>query len=209
MWPPYPRQTDAVDTHAEQAGADDWLELRDPRVERTRRVVLNAAIALLAESGYAGATIEAIAARSGVAKSTIYRHWPNRLELINDAFHELKPPAPILTKGDVRDRVVALLEEFARGMASSVWSLCLPALIDAAERDPECRELQRRMSRTGRQTLVDVLAGGVERGELPAGSDPEVLADALAGPIFVRRLMGDEPFDPAAVRHLVDQVVPR
>src|SRR5262249_17493065 len=118
---PSPRQTDAVDTRAELAGADDWLELRHPRIERTRRVVLNAAIALLAESGYAGATIEAIAARSGVAKSTIYRHWPSRLELINDAFQELKPPAPTPTEGDVRERTIAVLEEFARGMASSVW----------------------------------------------------------------------------------------
>jgi hypothetical protein len=65
------------------------------------------------------------------------------------------------------------------------------------------------MSRAGRQTLVDVLLGGIERGELPADTDAEVLADALAGPIFMRRLMGDEPLDPAAVRHLVDQVLPR
>jgi TetR/AcrR family transcriptional regulator of autoinduction and epiphytic fitness len=198
-----------VDAHAELAGADDWLELRDPRVERTRRVVLNAAIALVAESGYAGATIEAIAARSGVAKSTIYRHWPNRLELLNDAFQELKPPAPIPAEGDVRDRVVAFLEQVARSMAGSLWSMCLPALIDAAERDPECRELQHRTAHAGRQVLVDILTGGIERGELPADADAEVLADALAGPIFLRRLMGDEPFDPAAVRHLVDQVLPR
>jgi len=197
-----------VDTHAELTESEDWLELRDPRIERTRRLVLHAAVALLAESGYSGATIEAVAARSGVAKSTIYRHWPNRLELINDAFHELKPPAPVPTEGDVRDRVVALLEHVARSMAGSLWSSCLPALIDAAERDPECRELHSRMAHAGRQTLVDVLLGGVERGELPADTDAEVMADALAGPIFLRRLMGDEPLDPTAVRHLVEQVLP-
>jgi hypothetical protein len=64
------------------------------------------------------------------------------------------------------------------------------------------------MAHAGRQTLVDVLLGGIERGELPAGTDAEVLADALAGPIFLRRLMGDEPIDPTAVRHLVEQVLP-
>jgi len=187
----------------------DWSEGRDPRVERTRRLVLKAAIALLAESGYAGTTVEAVSARSGVAKSTIYRHWPNRLELINDAFQELKPPPPEPTEGDVRDRVVALLEHVARTVAASPWSSCLPALIDAAERDPECRELHNRMSRAGRQRLVDLLVGGQERGEIPADLDVEVMADALAGPIFMRRLMGDEPLDPAAVRHLVEQLLPR
>jgi TetR/AcrR family transcriptional regulator of autoinduction and epiphytic fitness len=191
----------------EQAG--DWSESRDPRVERTRRLVMKAAIALLAESGYAGTTVEAVAARSGVAKSTIYRHWPSRFELINDAFHELKPVPPEPTEGDVRDRVVAFLEYVARTVAASPWSSCLPALIDAAERDPDCRQLHNQMSRAGRQRLVDLLDGGRERGELPADLDVEVMADALAGPIFMRRLMGDEPFDPTAVRHLVEQLLPR
>jgi AcrR family transcriptional regulator len=186
-----------------------WSEGRDPRIERTRRLVLKATIALLAETGYAGTTVEAVAARSGVAKSTIYRHWPSRLELINDAFQELKPPPPEPAEGDVRDRVVALLEHVARTVAASPWSSCLPALIDAAERDPECRELHNRMSRAGRQRLVDLLVGGQERGEIAADLDVEVMADALAGPIFMRRLMGDEPLDPAAVRHLVEQLLPR
>jgi TetR/AcrR family transcriptional regulator of autoinduction and epiphytic fitness len=198
-----------VEAHTDPVELGDEADWRDPRIERTRRVVLNATIALLAESGYAGATVESVAARSGVAKSTIYRHWPSRMELINDAFHELKPPAPSLTEGDVRDRVVTLLEHLARSMSSSTWSSCLPALIDNAERDPECRELLTRMSHGGRQRLVDLLVDGVTKGELPADVDTEILADALGGPIFMRRLMGDDPFDPGAVPHLVDQLLPR
>jgi TetR/AcrR family transcriptional regulator of autoinduction and epiphytic fitness len=198
-----------MDTNAGVADSADWLAWRDPRIERTRRLVLNATVALLAESGYAGATIEAVAARSGVAKSTIYRHWSSRAELINDAFHGLKPPMPILTEGDLRDRLVAMLEHFAQGMSSSTWSSCLPALIDAAERDPECRELYGRMAHAGRQSLIDLLAEGIARGELPADTDTELLADALAGPILLRRLMADPPFDPAAVGHLVDQLLPK
>jgi TetR/AcrR family transcriptional regulator, regulator of autoinduction and epiphytic fitness len=198
-----------VDSDVRVDETADWSEGRDPRIERTRRLVLKAAIGLLAETGYAGTTVEAVSARSGVAKSTIYRHWPSRLELINDAFQELKPPPPEPAEGDVRDKVVALLEHVARTVAASPWSSCLPALIDAAERDPECRELHNRMSRAGRQRLVDLLVGGQERGELAADLDVEVMADALAGPIFMRRLMGDEPLDPAAVRHLVEQLLPR
>jgi TetR/AcrR family transcriptional regulator of autoinduction and epiphytic fitness len=179
----------------------------DPRVERTRRIVLDATIELLVEGGYGAVTIEAVAARSGVAKSTIYRHWPGRLELINDAFHELKPPVPGPCEGDVRDRIVSMLENLARNVADSTWSLCLPALIDAAERDPEARELHRNLAGAGRQALVDLITEGIENGELSAELDPELLAEALVGPILLRRLMSSDPLDPAMVRHLVEQIL--
>lgn len=180
----------------------------DPRVERTRRVVLEATTELLAEEGYGAVTIEAVAARSGVAKSTIYRHWPGRVELINDAFQALKPPMPTSSGGHVRDQIVARLEHLAHSMTASRWSSCLPTLIEAAEHDPEARSLHCRLTSAGRQAMVDLLREGVEQGELPSHVDPEVMADALASPIIVRRLMTPEPFDPAHVRHLVDQILP-
>ena len=179
----------------------------DPRVGRTRRVVLDATIELLVEGGYGAVTVEAVAARSGVAKSTIYRHWPGRLELVNDAFHELKPPVPLSCDGDVRDRVIVLLENLAQNVAASTWSSCLPSLIAAAERDVEARQVHCQASQSGRQTLVDLLEEGRANGELPARADPEMLADALAGPIFMRRLMFPAPLEPAVVPHLVDQIL--
>ena len=169
--------------------------------------MLETTIEIIAEHGYGAVTIEAVAARSGVAKSTIYRHWPGRLELINDAFHALKPPISVPTEGSRRDRIVYLLENLARGVATSSWSACLPALIDAAEHDPEARELHRRMATTGRQTLVDLLSEGQAEGELSADLDPVLMAEALAGPIMLRRLFSSEPFDPTQVGELVDQVL--
>ena len=195
------RQTEPVNAPAPTG----WL---DPRIERSRRVVLEATVGLIAEAGYGAVTIEAVAARSGVAKSTIYRHWPSRLELINDAFHELKPTVPMPTEGTVRDRLIAFLEHVARNIGTSTWSACLPALIDAAEHDPDARALHCRLTEAGRQSLVDLLEEGVGNGELPTGLDLELLAEALFGPILIRRLMLHEPLDPGQVRHLVDQVVP-
>jgi TetR/AcrR family transcriptional regulator, regulator of autoinduction and epiphytic fitness len=186
----------------------DILASIDPRIERTRRVVLEATLDLLAEHGYGAVTIEAVAARSGVAKSTIYRHWPGRVELILDAFHELKPPVAPSAEGDVRETVIAVLENLARVVVESTWSMCLPSLIDAAAHDPEARKLHGRISAEGRRSLVDLLATGVERGELPADLDPELMAEALVGPILLRRLMSLPPFDPAQVRQLVDQLIP-
>jgi TetR/AcrR family transcriptional regulator, regulator of autoinduction and epiphytic fitness len=180
----------------------------DPRIERTRRVVLEATLDLLAQHGYGAVTIEAVAARSGVAKSTIYRHWPGKVELILDAFHELKPPLAPPAEGDVRETVISVLENLARVVDKSTWSMCLPSLIDAAAHDPEARKLHGKISTEGRRSLVDLLATGVERGELPADLDPELMAEALVGPILLRRLMSLPPFDPAQVRVLVDQLIP-
>jgi TetR/AcrR family transcriptional regulator of autoinduction and epiphytic fitness len=179
----------------------------DPRIERTRRTVLDAALRLLIERGYGELTIEAVAAESGVAKSTIYRHWPSRVDLINDAFLELKPTLPVPTEGSVRERLIAVLENLAQNVAASRWSACLPTLIDAAERDPAARELNARLASAGRLSLSGLLAEGVRTGELPADLDTELMAEALAGPIILRRLMSAEPLDPSRVRHLVDQVL--
>src|SRR5262245_19919967 len=64
----------------------------DPRVERSRRVILEAVLEELGEVGYGPMTIERVAARAGVGKSTVYRHWPGKLELVEDAFRTLKAP---------------------------------------------------------------------------------------------------------------------
>ena len=85
----------------------------------------------------------------------------------------------------------------------------MPALIDAAERDPQVRAFHCNFSAERRAVLVDVLADAVASGELSSDTDPELLADALVGPIVFRRLMTPEPFDPKLVPALVDQLIPR
>jgi AcrR family transcriptional regulator len=180
---------------------------QDPRIERTRRVVLEAAIALLIEGGYAAVTMEAVAVASGVAKSTIYRHWPSRVELVNDAFLELKPALLVPPPGDVRERLVVVLEDLAQTVADSPWSACLPTLIEAAEREPAARQLHARLCIAGRQSLADLLDEGVSDGQLPPDLDTQLIAEALSGPIILRRLMTGDPLPPEQVRHLVDQVL--
>jgi AcrR family transcriptional regulator len=192
---------------ARAAGADD-SEV-DPRVERSRRVILEAVLEELGEVGYGPMTIEAVAARAGVGKSTIYRHWPGKLELVEDAFRTLKAAVTVPEGGTFRDRAVGLLHQVAVLVAESTYSACMPALIDAAERDPKVRDFHNRFSAERRAVLVALLREGVEAGELPPGSDPELLADALVGPIVLRRLMMERPCDPDLVPSLVDQVLPR
>jgi TetR/AcrR family transcriptional regulator of autoinduction and epiphytic fitness len=180
----------------------------DPRVERSRRVILGAVLDELGEVGYGALTIEAVAARAGVGKSTIYRHWPGKLELVEDAFRTLKAPVAVPDQGSLRDRLIAVIEQVACLVARSTYSTCMPALIDAAERDPNVRDFHSRFSAERRAALVGLLRDAVQTGELPATTDPELLADALVGPILLRRLMLSQPVGPEIAAALVDQLLP-
>jgi AcrR family transcriptional regulator len=184
------------------------VEEVDPRVERSRRVILEATLEELGEVGYGTLTIEAVAARAGVGKSTIYRHWPGKLELVEDAFRTLKAPVEIPEDGSLRERVIAVVSQVACLVEQSTYSACMPALIEAAERDAQVRDFHTRFSAERRAGLVGLLRDAIESGGLPPGADPELLADALIGPIVLRRLMLGETVDPEMASQIVDQVLP-
>lgn len=180
----------------------------DPRVERSRRVVLKAALDELGAVGYGASTIESIATRARVGKSTIYRHWPDKLALIADAFETFHVEmVPSVESGPVRERVTRLVHHVAEVVVDSTFSVCIPALIEGAERDPRVRAFHHRYSATRRQSLIDLIAEGIATGELPAHLDPELAALALLGPIFYRRLMTGEALDPARASALVGTVL--
>ncbi len=171
-------------------------------------VILRAAVEEMAAVGYGGVTIEAIAARAGVGKSTIYRHWPDKLDLIADAFetfHEhAVPPVAGLT---AREALAQLLGHVAEVVVDSLFSSCIPALLEGADRDPRLREFRHRYSALRRQSLTGLIAQGMADGEFRPGLDPELAAEALLGPIFYQRLMTSEPFDPRRVGDLIDLVL--
>src|SRR5690242_15299150 len=101
----------------------------DPRIERSRQLILRAALAELGESGFGAFAIESVAARAGVGKSTIYRHWPDRLALIGDAFTTLHvEEGPDLGSGTPRERVERIVRHVASVVAGSTFSACIPAL---------------------------------------------------------------------------------
>jgi len=181
----------------------------DPRVERSRRVILEATLDELGEIGYGAMTIESVARRAGVGKATIYRHWQGKLALLSDALETLKRPIPPPTEGPARERIVALLEALVDTLGESRWSRCMPALIDAAARDQTVQRFHQQFVSARRRIMVDLIAEGIATGELPADLDPVLTSEVLAGPIFYRRLMTGEPFPPALARRIVDMVLPK
>lgn len=167
-----------------------------------------AALSVLADRGFADFSMEAVAAASGVAKSTMYRHWPTKLALLRDALEGLnrQPPAES-GLGPARARVELLLEHLASALSDSVLSACIPALIEAAERHPEVASFLHEYSDRRRSALTAVIREGIERGEFPAHLDPEMAALALSGPVFYRRLMTSAPLPAAEIPRLVRQVL--
>lgn len=179
----------------------------DPRVRRSRAAILDATLAVLGRDGMAGLSIEGIAAEAGVGKATIYRHWPQREDLIVDAFETLKPALEPRPDGTVRERLRDLLVRTCEATADETWGRCIPALIDASERDPAMRERHRRMSATRRQVLLDLLQEGVDGGEFAPDLDVDLAAMTLFGPILLTRTMMHEAFDTDRIDPLLDMVL--
>ena len=184
-------------------------ERPDPRVERSRMVILEAVVGELADKGYGGVTIESIAARAGVGKSTIYRHWPDKLALIADAFetfHEQMVP-------DLGDRSGARIRRAAPGhvaevVVDSTWSRCIPALIEGAERDLARAGVPPPLLRRA-PARADRADHAWRRGRrVPLRARPRLATVAMLGTIFYRRLMTGEPFA-AGGRGRVGRLDPR
>lgn len=179
----------------------------DPRVERTRRVVLEAALDELAEVGYGALTVEGVARRAGVGKATMYRHWAGKLDLVGEAITMLKQNVKAPDTDDHRERIAGFVRALAEHLAVSRSSACLPAIIDASERDEAVREMHHLTSAARRAYVADLLDGARRAGHLAADLDLDLLAQLLVGPLFLRRLTASEPFPVDRVEDLVAMVL--
>ncbi|MGH3378776.1 MAG: TetR/AcrR family transcriptional regulator [Actinoallomurus sp.] len=168
----------------------------DPRVARSRARVLDAVASLLVEAGVRGVTVDAVMARSGVARATVYRHWPTRQELVLAGLrHLLPPPAPrTAVEGTLAERLAGLLGELTRQMAVEPWAHAVPALLDAARREPEIAAATARFVADRQAPLRAVLDEAAADGTLP-GLDVETALALLLGPFVYRRLITSEPLD--------------
>ncbi len=174
----------------------DGAPSTDPRVALSRERVLSATLDLLTETGLGGLTIDDVAKRSGVAKTTIYRHWRNRNALVIDACLRMTdgdedPPDTGSLEGDLR----AILTVLADLLATARWSSIMPSIIDAAEREPDIAELHSRLQVGHAAPMRAALERAVERGQLPPDVDIGAMASALRGPLYFRRWFTREPID--------------
>ncbi len=165
--------------------------------------MLDAATALLRESGVSGCTVEAASRRSGVNKPAIYRRWPHRTALAIDAFAaHIDRQVPLRETGnaahDLVQAVVRLAEQY-QGHDGVVFA----ELIAAAVLEPGAAEvLDERFFGPRRAALLRLGGRGVSRGQRDPHADAQDMIDLLFGPATFRLLLGHRPIDPAAAGSL-------
>ena len=170
------------------------------RVERSRAAVLRTTQELLFERGFSGASVDEISRRSGIAKTTIYRHWPVRAELLRDACSTIGTPLDVPDAGSLQADLLALLTQLAHLLRSARWTSVLPSVIDAAERDPEIAEMYARLQQGYTAPFIAVIGRAMRRRELPEETEASTMAAALIGPLFYRRWFSREPLTDEFVR---------
>ena len=189
--------------------------IRSPRArsERARSAVLEAAEALLHEGGYPAVTIEAVAERSGVARTTIYRWWPNRAALAIDVLLHLAAVVAPPPTGTEPLRAIRLELRRIAAAASEPAGRLLLALLGEAQHDPAVRAaLLERVIHPRRDASARAIREAQVRGELCDDVHPHVAVDLIYGPVFYRLLMGHAPaterFAMQALERVLDGLAP-
>jgi AcrR family transcriptional regulator len=178
----------------------------DERVEKSKKAVLAATYQLLTKSGLSGVSVDEVSRRSGVAKTTIYRHWPSRESLLLDACSQLSSKPPVPDTGKLRTDLDALAAGAAMRLQQP-WATVMPSIIDAAERDKDLAELQSRIHAQMRGALITVIERAHERGELPRSHDARELVASILGPILYRRFFSRELLDEAFAKKVVERAL--
>lgn len=176
----------------------------DPRAARSRAAALAAAEELLVEQGWSAVTHVAVAARSGVGRTTLYRHWPDAAELIRDVITRRIAGAHTTPTGDLRHDLEQELDGLRALLHEPVSETGLRAVIERAGADPVFTALKETLYRNGSQVYREILETAKSRGTLPPDLDVDQSVDELAGPLVYRRLLAGRTFDTAYVQRIVD-----
>jgi AcrR family transcriptional regulator len=169
--------------------------IRPPgRGPKVRAAVLSATLGELTEKGYTALTVDNVARRAGVHKTTIYRRWSDRETLVADAVAGL---AVARVPSRDTDDIAAYLRELARSLVkfldSPVGKAIAAATLSDASRIPEIAEARRRFFQDRFRRAEPVVSEAIVRGELPPNTDPAELVRALVAPIYLRLLVTAEP----------------
>jgi AcrR family transcriptional regulator len=180
-----------------------------PRSDASRSAILKAAYQILREAGFAGFTVEGVAARAGAGKATIYRWWQTKGTLAIEAF--LAALAPRMEANTDTDSAIAELRvqvHHAAGVYRGRTGQLLRELIALGQEDSATSKVLRaEFVEPRRQAALRLLQRAQQSGELPQHTDIDVLADALWGPIFHRLLVSRMPIDRSFVEKLLDLVL--
>ncbi len=179
---------------------------------RTRARAMEAALELAAESGLHACTFDAVSERSGIARSTLYRHWSNQAELVTDALqsqdmHEHAHEHIAHDTGSLRDDMLIRMLELARQLEDSTWGAMVPQLAAAASTDPDMSDILRKGSEYYLGIDAEIIERAKGRGEVATDIDSTHTALLFSAPIFYRYFLARQPVDGRWVTSHVDSIV--
>jgi AcrR family transcriptional regulator len=165
-----------------------------PRSARADEAIIESILEMLAE-GHTVDTLsmDAVAARAGVGKATIYRRWPNKEALVVDAVASMKGPVPAIGGESVREDLVTLLGRVGKNNETSHGGRIMSCLMPELHRSPSLQRCYQAVIEPRRAVMREVLARGVRTGELRADLDVELALTLLTGPILAQTVLGWNP----------------
>ncbi|MEE3623846.1 TetR/AcrR family transcriptional regulator C-terminal ligand-binding domain-containing protein [Nitrospirillum sp. BR 11752] len=180
-----------------------------PRCDKSRHAILSSAYDLLVQEGLSGFTIEAVAARSGCAKTTIYRWWPTKGALaVASLLEVVEVAAPIRATGSARRDLESMVEVMAGTMAGPMGRV-IAGIIVEGQNNPDVLETYcTQVLNPRRERIREILHHGVRSGELAPDLDETVVVELLYNTLYSRLLIRHQPVDePGWTQRLVAAVL--
>jgi len=179
-----------------------------PRSAETTNAILQSAYALMATTGLAATSIDAIARHSNVSKMTIYKWWPSREALLIDAFlNQASLLLPLSGTGDPVARVRRHAAAYTEALLGQFGKVQLAVISECISKTGSAELFYERYLGLRRSATLEIIAGGQQDGSIGAAGPPENLYDAIYGSLFYRYVFGIKPLSPAYARNLVDTLL--
>jgi AcrR family transcriptional regulator len=179
-----------------------------PRSAETTNAILQSAYALMATTGLAATSIDAIARHSNVSKMTIYKWWPSREALLIDAFlNQASLLLPLSGTGDPVARVKRHAAAYTEALLGQFGRVQLAVISECISKTGSAEMFYERYLGLRRSATLEIIAGGQQDGSIGAVGPPENLYDAIYGSLFYRYVFGIKPLSSAYARNLVDSLL--
>lgn len=191
-----------------EADSDTAARRGRPRSAETTNAILQSAYTLMATTGLAATSIDAVARHSNVSKMTIYKWWPSREALLIDAFlNHASLMLPLPATGTSAERLRSHAAAYAKALQGEFGKVQLAVISECIANTGSAEIFYQRYLRYRRAALIELITAGQQDGSIGAAGTPADLYDAIYGSLFYRYIFGIKPISPAQARHLVDSLL--
>lgn len=179
-----------------------------PRSALADAAILEAATELFCDLGYEGLSFEGVAAKAGVGKTTIYRRYPTKLDLVMAVNGCLSAGMPLEPNtGSLRGDLLVIAHNFHAMLSQTDAGRAIPKVLAAKLANPELARAHEAFVASRRDVTIGVIRRGIERSDLPADADATVIADLMTGALFLRVFVTGQPVTTRYLEALVDQIL--